>query len=102
MEDFIAAAEDFTMTFNAFYADATDIGYVHVGYFPRRAEGTSPVLPTWGTGEWEWNGILPWSQHPQIVNPDQGWMANWNNQPAKGWGNGDDPNWGPLQRVRLL
>lgn len=103
VEDFIAAAEDFTMTFNAFYADADDIGYVHVGHFPVQAQGTSWFLPTWGTGEWEWeNGRFPFARHPKIVNPDQGWMANWNNKPARGWFHNDEPYWGPLHRVRLL
>lgn len=100
--DFADAARDFTMSFNAFYADAEHIGYYHVGLYPLRAEGASPVLPTWGTGEWEWEGRFPFVRHPKVVNPEQGWLANWNNKPSEDWANVDDFGWGPTQRVFLL
>lgn len=100
--DFAAAAKDFTMSFNAFYADADDIGYFHVGFYPRRAKGTSPSLPTWGTGQWEWKGRRRYAAQPKIVNPKQGWVANWNNKPAAGWDNYDGFKWGSVQRAQLL
>ena len=102
LEDFAAAAEDFTMSFNSFYADSDDIAYFHVGFYPRRARGVHPSLPTWGTGRWEWQGRLPFSEQPQIVNPEQGWVANWNNKPAKKWNNFDGLKFGSLHRVELL
>jgi acyl-homoserine lactone acylase PvdQ len=102
IEDFADAARDFTMSFNAFYADAQHIGYFHVGHYPRRPDGMSPLLPTWGTGEWEWSGRFPFIKHPQVVDPDRGWLANWNNKPAEDWANFDDFGWGPTQRVLLL
>ena len=100
--DFKAAASKFTMSFNTFYADHKDIGYFHVGFYPRRPEGYSPSLPTWGTGKWEWGGRIPFTSHPKVINPEQGWVANWNNKPAKGWDNYDGIKWGPIHRVQLL
>jgi acyl-homoserine lactone acylase PvdQ len=90
------------MSFNAFYADADNIAYFHVGRYPRRQEGVHPSLPTWGTGAWEWQGRFPWRRHPKVINPDQGWVANWNNKPAVGWDSLDGIKWGSTQRVELL
>ena len=100
--DFKAAASKFTMSFNTFYADHKDIGYFHVGFYPKRPKGYHPSLPTWGTGKWEWGSRQPFRTHPQVINPDQGWLANWNNKPAKRWDNYDGIKWGPIQRVKLL
>ena len=102
LADFRAAAEDFTMSFNAFYADAEHIGYFHVGRYPRRARGVHPALPSWGTGRWEWRGRFPFRKHPKIVDPHQGWLVNWNNKPAAGWDAYDGAKWGPTHRVKLL
>lgn len=102
LDDFAAAAEDFTMSFNAFYADSDDIAYYHVGFYPRRARGVHPSLPIWGTGRWEWQGRLPFSEQPKVINPAQGWVANWNNKPAKKWNNFDGLKFGSLHRVELL
>jgi acyl-homoserine lactone acylase PvdQ len=102
LADFRSAARDFTMSFNAFYADSEDIAYFHVGYYPRRERGVHPSLPIWGTGRWEWEGRFPRRRHPKVVNPDQGWMANWNNKPAYGWDNFDNFKFGSIHRVELL
>jgi acyl-homoserine lactone acylase PvdQ len=102
IQDFAAAAGKFTMSFNTFYADHKDIGYFHVGYYPVRPKGYHPSLPTWGTGKWEWKGRLPYARHPHVVNPKRGWVANWNNKPAKGWDNYDGIKWGTIHRVELL
>ena len=101
-KDFRSAASKFTMSFNSFYADHRDIAYFHVGYYPKRPEGVHPALPTWGTGRWEWDGRLPFRRHPQAINPEIGWVANWNNKPAIGWDNYDGIKWGPIHRVQLL
>ncbi|HET7481847.1 MAG TPA: penicillin acylase family protein, partial [Actinomycetota bacterium] len=42
IDDFARAARGFTMSFNAFYADAENIGYWHVGMYPKRVKGQSP------------------------------------------------------------
>lgn len=102
IDDFAAAARDFTMSFNAFYADANNIAYWHVGEYPQRVKGMHPSLPTWGTGKWEWKGRRSFGEQPKILNPDTGWIANWNNKPAAGWSNYDSTKWGSIQRVKLL
>jgi len=102
IDDFGSAARKFTMSFNAFYADAHNIGYWHVGYYPKRVKGQHPSLPTWGTGKWDWNGRRPFRTQPHIVDPDTGWIANWNNKPAAGWRNMDSSKWGAIHRVDLL
>jgi len=102
IKDFEAAAARFTMSFNAFYADHKHIGYFHVGEYPLRPRGFHPSLPTWGTGEWEWKGRRPYRTQPKAVDPALGWVANWNNRPARGWDNHDSVKWGSVQRVELL
>src|SRR5262249_6794943 len=51
----------------------------------------------------EWQDFMPFSRHPQAVNPSKGWIVSWNNSPAKGWwaadGNG---SYGPAHRVDEL
>jgi hypothetical protein len=43
------------------------------------------------------------AQHPQAVNPPQGWITSWNNSPAAGWWAADGTgNWGPTHRVDML
>lgn len=100
--DFREAARHFTMSFNAFYADSENIGYFHVGRYPRRTRGVHPALPTWGTGEYEWRGRFPFEKHPQVLNPQQGWIVNWNNKPSSAWESYDAPKWGAIHRVQLL
>jgi len=105
IKDFEKAAREFSMNFNAFYADSTDIGWFHVGYLPTRPKGMHPSLPTWGTGKWEFKKRYPWKKQPKVINPEQGWIANWNNKPAVGWRNTDHccgGKWGAIQRVSLL
>lgn len=43
-----------TGTFNWLYVDATDVGYIHSGLYPRRDAAAHPELPTWGDGRFEW------------------------------------------------
>ncbi len=103
LEDFAAAAKRFTMSFNSFYADSEHIAYFHVGMYPVRAKGVHPSLPVWGTGKWEWGKKRrSYKLQPKIIDPEQGWVANWNNKPALGWDNQDGFKWGPVHRVRLL
>ncbi len=105
VRDFRKAASEFSMNFNSFYADAEDIGWFHVGYLPKRPKGMHPSLPTWGTGKWEFKGRFPFKKHPQVINPDRGWVANWNNKPSVSWKNTDHccgGKFGAIQRVSLL
>jgi penicillin amidase len=68
-----------------------NIGYFHTGWYPIRAEKgflgrkMDQRLPLWGTGKEEWQGILPFEENPQGVNPPEGFYANWNNRPSPDW-----------------
>ncbi|WP_197477541.1 penicillin acylase family protein, partial [Alcanivorax sp. HI0044] len=44
-----------------------------------------PELPSWGNGQYDWNGFLPQQAHPQASNPERGYLASWNNRPARDW-----------------
>jgi acyl-homoserine lactone acylase PvdQ len=102
-EDFQKVMNDINFTFNWFYADDRDIAYFNSGANPVRAPGTDPEFPTWGTGEWDWQGWDPvldpsapglaggtnfadythFDQHPQVVNQD--YLTSWNNKQAPGY-----------------
>ena len=79
-----------------------DIGYWFAGRFPRRPQGVDGRFPIPGTGEYEWEGFLEFEELPQIINPRQGFLANWNNKPAVWWDHGDTPVWGPIYRVQRI
>jgi penicillin amidase len=65
---------------NYVYADANNIGYIAAGTVPIRAkgDGTFPV-PGW-TGEFEWQGYVPFDRLPQSYNPPQGYIVSSNNK----------------------
>jgi penicillin amidase len=91
--------------FNMFVADVRgNIAYWHLGKIPIRAPTDNPWLPHDGTGVAEWQGFVPWEEMPRALNPDQGWIANWNNKPAPGWHNANFGfgGWGPVHRVDAL
>jgi len=85
------------------YVDSEHIAYFSTGRLPITAEGTNPQLPTLGNGEYEWKGFLSREQHPHEVDPVSGYLTNWNNKPAPGWGQASDNwSWGPIHRVQLF
>jgi acyl-homoserine lactone acylase PvdQ len=110
--DFQRAMHEVNFTFNWFYADDRDIAYFHSGWFPRRAGGTDPSLPTWGTGKYDWQGFdpdsyssnrMPFAEHPREINPARGYIVNWNNKQAPGWRAADDQfSYGPVHRSERL
>ncbi|MEA2312438.1 MAG: penicillin amidase, partial [Solirubrobacteraceae bacterium] len=71
--------------------DAGHIGWWHPGRLPLRPKRWDERLPLPGTGEAEWRGVLPFKALPKVIDPPQGWIANWNNMPSAGWTNGDNP-----------
>lgn len=101
--DFAPTMRDIPMSFNWLYVDATDIAYFHSGWYPVRARGVDPDLPSWGTGEWEWRGRLDWRRQPQQVGSVAGYAVSWNNKVAPGWRE-PDADWssGLRQRVDTL
>ncbi|GAA2796309.1 penicillin acylase family protein [Saccharopolyspora taberi] len=86
---------------NWYYADRDgNIGYVHTGRYPKRRPGVDPRLPMSGTGDMEWLGLQPFSWNPKVFNPEQGFIANWNNKPAAGYEG--TSSWSSADRVNEI
>ena len=102
-QEFVKTMSGFDLTFNWFYADSKHIAMFSSGRLPLRAPGVDPGLPTNGDGDYEWRGLLPAAAHPQVIDPADGAIVNWNNKPAAGYPAADD-NWtyGSVHRVQLL
>jgi len=107
IEDVDAAADLLTWNENLMAADDRgNIGFWNPGLLPLRSKRWDERLPMPGTGAAEWKGLLPPDQRPQVINPKQGWLANWNNPPSFGSTNGDGPakerTTGPFHRGKYL
>jgi acyl-homoserine lactone acylase PvdQ len=101
--DFQRAFARFNFTFNWFYLDPKDIAYQLGGAHPLRARHIDPDLPVWGTGKWDWRGMLSFANTPKDISPKRGWMTSWNNKPAPGFrANDSNFSYGPVQRVQML
>ena len=86
LEEFEVGMRQVTWNENTVYADADGrIAYWHPGLFPRRSPSWDSRFPAPGTGEHDHRGFVPFEQMPQSVDPDVGYLANWNNKPAAGW-----------------
>ena len=71
---------------NTVYADADGhIAYWHPGLFPVRSSSWDSRFPAPGTGEHDTRGVVPFDRMPHVVDPAQGYVANWNGKPAVGW-----------------
>jgi penicillin amidase len=90
IQDVDAAARSVTWNENIMAVDSHgNIGYWHPGNVQLRPKGWDQRLPLPGTGEAEWPGLVPHDKMPHVINPEQGWLANWNNIPSQGWTSGD-------------
>ncbi|HRO11963.1 penicillin acylase family protein, partial [Amaricoccus sp.] len=100
-EEWLAAAKDVATTINWYYADAKgNIGYVSPGYLPVRAADQDLRLPARGDGSQDWQGVRPFADVPKTLNPEQGWIANWNNRSGKGTvSTVEGSPWGAADRV---
>lgn len=81
-DDFRAAAAKFIVpSQNLVYADVDgNIGYQMPGNIPIRVEGHTGLLPVPGwTGEYEWQGYIPFMELPFAFNPPEGYIATANN-----------------------
>lgn len=99
---FRAALKDYRApALNLLYADtAGNIGYQGIGNIPRRSigNGQGPV-PGW-TGEYGWNGYIPFDQLPTVYNPPQGYIASANdNMAGPAYPHFISDNWAPSGRV---
>jgi penicillin amidase len=91
--------------FNVFYADdAGNIAHFHAGRIPVRAPGANRLFPQPGDGTMDWRGAVPFSDMPHSVNPERGWLVNWNNKPGPDWPYATSGffDWGPVHRVETL
>lgn len=88
---------------NWFYVSKSETAWQLSGFMPKRARGTHPSLPTWGTGRWDWQGWLPFRRNPRSNDPEKGYIISWNNKEAPGW-RAPDEVWtlGPTHRSQLL
>lgn len=66
---------------NLIWADRHgSIGYKLIGRLPRR-RGGCPDLPKPGwTGEYEWEGTIPYAELPEVVDPASGYLVTANNR----------------------
>lgn len=101
-EKFWESANKFGFTFNWGYVSRTNIAYFSSGYLPVRPDGLDRRLPTWGTGEYEWEGFLTQAQHPHETGGPNGRLLNWNNQSAPGFMHGDGTPYGSVHRVEVF
>lgn len=101
-ELFWQAANKFGFTFNWAYMSRSNIAYFSSGYLPVRPEGLDRRLPTWGTGDYEWQGFLTQEQHPHAIGGPGGRLLNWNNQSAPGFMHGDGTPYGSVHRVETF
>jgi acyl-homoserine lactone acylase PvdQ len=101
--DFMQAAAKIQYTFNWYYVDDRDIAYYSAARLPVRAAGTDLDLPRWGTPAYDWKGFEPFDRHPHVINPPQGYLANWNNKLAPGFSSASQ-KWGdgPVYRSLTL
>ncbi len=67
---------------NFVYADVEgNIGYQSPGKIPVRADGHQGSVPVPGwTGEYEWQGFIPFDELPRAYNPPAGFIATANNK----------------------
>jgi len=66
---------------NLIWADGQgSIGYKMMGRIPKRSGGC-PDLPKPGwTGEFEWDGWIPYEELPELVDPEEGFIVTANNR----------------------
>lgn len=63
---------------NFHYADIDgNIGWQAIGFTPRRPKHDG-LFPAPGDGEYDWTGILPVEDMPNVFNPPEGWFASAN------------------------
>lgn len=89
LEDIGEALRNIATTHNFAAADVDgNIGYWLTGRIPVRAEGHDPRFPVPGTGEYDWKGTLVATDIVSVINPEEGYLQNFNGKPSakvRGW-----------------
>jgi penicillin amidase len=104
IDEFEAAVELIWPSHNFYWADREgNIGYWHAGRFPVKPAGADCRLPLLGDGTQEWVRVTTPEEMPRCINPEQGWLTNWNNKPIADWPYAEsDFGWGEGHRVQIL
>ena len=102
--EFETAVDHVGCNHNYYWADTEgNIGFWHAGRFPIKPMGADRRLPLAGNGSQEWAGVTGPDDIPKCINPNQGWLANWNNKPIADWEYAEsDFGWGEGFRVQIL
>ena len=101
--DFWRVVNQFDFSFHWPWVSRRHTAYFASGRLPKRARGLDRMLPTLGTGGYEWRGFLSLRQHPHDVDPPGGLFLNWNNKSAPGFMHGDDVHsFGSVHRVEMF
>ncbi|HVW47365.1 MAG TPA: penicillin acylase family protein [Solirubrobacterales bacterium] len=56
------------------------IGYKLIGRLPRRRGGVADLPKPGWTGEFEWEGTVPYDELPEVVDPESGFLVTANNR----------------------
>ena len=76
-----AAGSHHVPPLNLLWADREgNIGYQLAGRIPRRKGGVADLPKPGWTGEFEWDGTIPYDELPRTVNPPQGFLVTANNR----------------------
>ncbi|HTX19708.1 MAG TPA: penicillin acylase family protein [Bacteroidota bacterium] len=104
-DEFRSGVKEFTVPGQNFvYADdAGNIGYTAGVRLPiRSAQNPTLPMPGW-TGEYEWNGFVPYEKLPYLYNPPQHFIATANNKLTNGAFPYHISNlWEPPSRIQRL
>jgi penicillin G amidase len=66
---------------NVIWADRHgSIGYKLIGRLPRRRGGVADLPKPGWTGEFEWEGTVPYDELPEVVDPESGYLVTANNR----------------------
>jgi penicillin amidase len=81
--------------------DDGQIAFWEAGSIPKRPLTADPRLPTPGTGEYEWLGLLSGEEMPRMRNPRQGYIHAWNSKATSWSTEGDEGRFGAAFRTWL-